>query len=555
MDQQKRISRRRFLSGAVYGGGVTLLAACGATPEATDPTTNTSIETETSAPGTAGGLTLTYWVPMEPNVAASLQNYSDMTCYKELAKRTDISLDFQHPSTNQSGQLQEQFNLMIASGSYPDVIEAFWLNDYNGGPIKAIEDNIILRLNDLIEQHAPNLTKVLNDNPEWRKQVVTDNGDIYCFPFLRGDRTLLTFAGPTIRQDWLDTLGVEKPRTIDEWDIVLTAFKDQDPNGNGTADEFPFTSWLFGSPRAGFDRTHAFVGAWGITTGFYQVDGAIQYGPTKPEFREFLTIMTDWYNRKLLDPDTFSMDQNLMDAKVTGGTLGAAVMALGGGIGKYTSLMEESDAAFNLQALPYPVLNAGDSPILGQRDSYFTGLYCAAITTSNQNPEETVRLLDYAYGEEGHLLFNFGVEGETYTMENGKPIYTDEIMNNPDDLPIAQALGKHVRSSFGGPFVQAKGYGEQYFQLPQQQDGLEVWSTPSNERQLPPLTPTAEEARRIGRIEGEINTRFDEIFSKILTGAEPLETWDTFQQELQQLGIEEAIAIQQAALDRYNQRA
>ena len=61
---------------------------------------------------------------------------------------------------------------------------------------------------------------------------------IYVFLFLRTDDKLKVFLGPTIRQDWLDKLGLSMPTTVDEWYNVLKAFR-ADPNGNGKADEIP----------------------------------------------------------------------------------------------------------------------------------------------------------------------------------------------------------------------------------------------------------------------------------------------------------------------------
>jgi putative aldouronate transport system substrate-binding protein len=139
-------------------------------------------------------LTLTYWAPMSTNVAASMKSFGEMGCYTELEKRTGIHLDFQHPPLQQE---QDQFNLLVASGKYPDVVEFDWLHGYAGGPAKAIKDSVIIRLNDAIDRYAPNIEQVLSDHPEWRKQMVTDEGDIYCFPFIRSDPLLLTYIGPS----------------------------------------------------------------------------------------------------------------------------------------------------------------------------------------------------------------------------------------------------------------------------------------------------------------------------------------------------------------------
>src|SRR5262249_16257886 len=143
-------------------------------------------------------------------------------------------------------QEQDQFNLLVASGKYPDIVEFDWLHNYAGGPAKAVKDGVIVRLNDLIDRFAPNLTGLLAAHPDWRKQIVTDEGDIYGFPFLRGAPSLLTFMGPVIRGEWLEKLGLAVPRTLDEWHTMLSAFKAQNANGRGTT--LPFSPWANSIP-------------------------------------------------------------------------------------------------------------------------------------------------------------------------------------------------------------------------------------------------------------------------------------------------------------------
>jgi putative aldouronate transport system substrate-binding protein len=139
-------------------------------------------------------------------------------------------------------------------------------------------------------------------------------------------------------------------------------------------------------------------------------------------------------------------------------------------------------------------------------------------------------------------------------MVDGYPTYTDLLMKNPDKLPLAQSLSAHIRGNSSGPFVQDKRYVEQYFQLPQQQNAYKIWQEPTNEKLMPPVTPTQEESRRFASIMSDVNTRYEEVFAQVLSGAQPLEYWDSFVGELKGLGIEDAIAVQQAALDRFNKR-
>ena len=499
-----------------------------------------------SADGTTGEAgypeKLTLWMQLDGNVAATLQSAGEIAAFRETERITGTKVEFQHPP---AGQAAEAFNIMISSGDLPDAIEYNWAS-VPGGPEKAIADGIIIPLNDLIENHAPNLRKVLDEHPEWERLIMTDDGNIYVFPFIRGDDYLLTFNGIIIRQDWLDNLGLQMPETIDEWYEVLKAFKTRDPNGNGQQDEIPLLiEW------GQININHAFIGAWGITTGFYQVDGKVHYGPIQPEFKEFLATMNRWYSEGLIDPDYATTDGTLKDAKVTGNVLGAFQGYTGSSIGKYMGLMKD-DPNFNLVGAPNVVLNKGDTPLLGQKDHPFTGIG-TAITTANKNPEGTAKWLDFKYGEEGHMLFNFGIEGESYEMIDGYPTYTDRIMNHPE-LPVTQAMGQYIQASYHGSFVQDRRYIEQYAALPQQKQAIETWMNAKNDRLMPLVTPTAEESSRYASIMNDVNTYYNEMINKFVMGVEPLDKFDQFVETLKDMGIEEAIRIQQAALDRFNSR-
>ena len=147
-----------------------------------------------AAPAVNAGKGITYWAPLSGNVAATLKNYNEMTCYKALEKITGMKVDFQHVPDNP--QAIEQFNLLVASGKYPDVLE--WSNWFSlpGGPAKYLKDGVIIKLNDAINKWAPNLKKVLDSNPVYRKQATTDDGDLFMFPFIRGNPGLMSFYGP-----------------------------------------------------------------------------------------------------------------------------------------------------------------------------------------------------------------------------------------------------------------------------------------------------------------------------------------------------------------------
>ena len=501
-------------------------------------------------------MTITYWTPFSGNPAASMKSFAEIACYIEQEKRTNIHIEFQHPAVNQD---REAFNLMLASRKFPDVIEYNWISNdiYPGGPSKAIADGVILKLNSLVDQYAPNFKNCLLKNPDWRKQFVTDSGEIYGFPFFRGDKQLLIFVGPTVREDWIKKLNIPVPETIDDWHNMLVAFKTKDPNGNGKADESAFTpAWgtNFSGQTFAFWTGHAFVSAFGTDMNFYQVNNVVKYGPLDPQFKDFLKVMAAWYKEGLIDQDWVNFDTKLRDAKITGSTLGSWVAYTGSGIGYFAGLMAGKEpASFKLLGTPYPVLKKGDPVHLAQKDANSPGGNTAAITTAAKNVKEIMQLLDYAFSYDGHNLFNFGVEGLSYNWVNGFPKYTDVVVKNPQ-YPLAVAMARYFRSNFAGPFVQDLRYFGQYLTLPEQLAAVDTWSKPVNDYWMPPITPSTDESKQFAKIMNDINTLYAESFTKVVNGDQPVDSWDKTVTQMKQLGIDDAVKIQQAALDRYNKR-
>ncbi|MBD2868129.1 extracellular solute-binding protein [Paenibacillus arenilitoris] len=537
--------RKRLLSNLLALMILTvMLAACSGGNNGSGSNDPTKAPDATKAPdGAAAEVkmpeSLSYWVHLNPNAAATMAGLQESKIYQQLEKVTGTKVTFTHPS-GEGAQIEEQFNLMLASKKLPDVIERNWLS-VSRGPDDAIKSGTIIRLNELIEQHAPNLTKYMNEHPEIKKMIMTDEGNIYSFPFIRGHEKLMVFFGPIIRKDLLDKAGLPVPETIDEWETTLEAIKEAN---NG---EPPFMQRI-----SDMKTGHAFIGAFGIPLEFYNDNGTVKYGSMQPEYKEFLTVMNRWYEKGLLDPDFAAMDSKLMDSKITTGKTAAFVGYTGSGIGKYMGLMKD-DPSFELVSAPYPTLTKGENAVWGQRDFAYTGIG-AAITTAAKNPEQIVKWLDYAYGPEGHNLFNFGIEGESYTMVDGKPTYTDVIMKNPDDLPITQAMAQYFRSSYNGPFVQDPGYIEQYLELPSQKEALVNWEKATTNMRMPLTTLTAEEGRQKASIMTDLNVYHEEMLLKFIMGTEPLEKFDEYVETLKAMGIEEVIQLEQTALDRFLKR-
>ncbi|WP_405154689.1 extracellular solute-binding protein [Paenibacillus sp. FSL K6-0108] len=527
-EAMKRSWRKRLAIGICLMMSITALGGCsggnGSTGEA----------------GGDGPTPISIWMSMNTNASITLKSMNEITAIKEWEKKTNTKIEFQHPAV---GAETEQFNVMIASNQLPDAMFV------NGDYAKLFNDGIIIRLNELIDEYAPNLKKILEENPEVAKQLKADNGDIYAIPHLRlGEYK--TFGGTFIRQDWLDELKLEKPETIEEWETVLKAFKEK----KGVA-----APLLFGAPPKMTTMGPAaptYLEAYGITNNTFMKDGKVVYGPIEPEYKEFLTMFHRWYQEGLIDPDFATNDQKTYDAKILSSQAGAFFTFIGGGVGRYLPALQETDPNANLTATQYPVLNKGDEPLFTGR-SWEWSSSGVVLTNSNKHPEETVKALDYFFSEEGHMLKNFGVEGLTYTMKDGYPTYTDEILKNPDGLSVAQAMAKHFIANY--PFVGEDDdrYNEQYYQLQQQKDAAVLFSKYSENTLkvgLPPTSLTTEESTEYSKIMSDIGTYRDEMFVKFVIGVEPIENFDKFVDQINKFNVKRAIEIQQAALDRYNAR-
>lgn len=489
------------------------------------------------------GKELTYWCELNTNVSANYTNMGDTPFGQGLMERTGVTITYLHPPT---GQLNEQFNLILADGDLPDIMEYTW-QSYPGGPQKAIEDGNILALNDIIDQYCPNLKAYLEAHPDVDRQCKTDEGNYYMFPFVRGDDSLRVSTGLMIRQDWLNDLGLEMPTTIDEWHDVLTAFKTE----KGATAPFAFE---YTTPS--LRNNWPFMSAYNTTAEFYVGDdGKIHYGPAEENYKEFLATMNQWYKEGLLDPDMPTAQLDQVSAKMTSGASGASLGWIGSRMGVWTTAAKETDPNYDLEAAPVPTLNKGETAKMGPMDNVVVNNGGAAITTRCKDIEAAARLLDWAYSDEGHMYYNFGTEGESYTMENGEPVYTDLILNNPDGLPIAQAMSGYIRGNYNGPFVQDVRYAQQYYTMDCQKKAQATWTVPeASEHVLPPITPSSGESEEFSAIMNEINTYRDEMTLKFILDTESLDNFDKFVDTMNQMNLKRAIEIENSALDRYNAR-
>lgn len=494
---------------------------------------------------TENKLSFTYWTSLPTQLENMGKTFNDVLMYREREKESGVDIEFIHPV---GGDVTEHFNLMIASEELPDMIEFNWVDLYSGGPQKAIDDGIIIPLNDYIDKYAPNFKRIIADGNElsdtYRKGAKTDNGSYFAFPnFNTGN--VRTFGGPLIRKDWLDELGLSVPETIDDWTNVLTAFKEQKNIGT------PYTA-----TNDYFNSRNSFNGAYGVGHRLYLDGNVVKYGPLEDGYKEYLRKMNEWYKAGLIDPYYVVNTKDAVDAKMLNGTAGATNANIGNSLGVYLNRMEKKDLKYNLVCAPYPVLNKGGRNDFCQFETDVYNSYLA-ISTSCENPEKAVQWIDYWYSDEGYRLMNFGVEGKTHNMIDGTPCYTDEILHNSDDLSVNEALSLHCRATQSAPGLrQAPEYLEQYYKYPQQVEGYKMWSANvdnTRKRMLPSgLMPMGDEVDEMLILSTDIEVYVEDMCMKFITGEEPIENYDKFRTELRtSFHIDRFLGIQQNMYNRY----
>lgn len=487
--------------------------------------------------GTAASIT--YWCDLGA-AASTITNYDENLTWQLVQEATGVDVVFLHPASGQAG---EQFNLLIAGNDLPDVIEYNWTS-YAGGVQKAIDDQMIVPLNDYLDSYAPNLKALFENYPDYGKQVMTDEGLIPVFPALSISEYNAQ-SGWMIREDWLKEMNLETPETIEELESTLLQLMDEKNLVCGLV--------------AGFGNLMGdmMVGAWDIGSTYYMDEGAVKYGPLEDTYLDYLTTMKRWYDLGILDPDMAAMDSKTIESYMINDEAAMCFGFCGSLMGNILTARELDNREIGLEGMAYPVLNKGEKNAFANVSWEYRGNGSAAITTQCTNVEAACKLLDYFFSDEGRVAKTYGQEGLTFNYVDGVPTYSDLIMHNPDGLTMGQALGKYLRAN--NPWVGyiETGYHEQYFARDVQKAAARVWNQDAalvKETKLPMVTLTSDEASELASVLVTINDYLSESVVKFIMGQESLDSFDAFRDQLKALGIERVLEVYNAAVARYNAR-
>lgn len=522
-----------------------LIMGCGKTEEAPAGSQAVS-ENQGGAAGEVAypvkdGGSFTYGMTLATAWSDRYDSFDKLPLGQELEKATGFDMEMVHVENKQA------MNLLLASGELPDVLSYNFQLNYTGGEAKAIQDGLIYPMSEeFLQKNAPDYWKYISSDPDILKQVKTPEGDIYGFAFILGDELLKGGYGLIVRDDWCEELGLELPETADEYYEVLEAFKEK----KGV--EIPLCvnmDYLKDMLNRG-----TITSPFGLVTMDTYVDqGTVKIGYAQPEFKGVLEWLNQLYAKGLLDANFATVDKETIAANMLTGKSGASAGACGSILGSWLTTNKDVEG-YSLAGVRNLVAAKGDMPLYGHYNTDVVG-GVTVITTSCKNPEKMAQFINYGYTDAGHMLYNFGIEGVSYEVKDGAPVYTDLVMNNPDGLTRQQALSEYQLAYGNGPFVQDKEYLMQYYAEDAQKEALLTWSEhTAKEYKLPRITVNADDSGEYSSLISELETYRDEMIIKFIRGEEPLSNFDNYLGTLKSMGVDRVQEIVQNAVDEYNAR-
>ncbi|MBA2938873.1 extracellular solute-binding protein [Paenibacillus sp. CGMCC 1.16610] len=331
-----------------------------------------------------------------------------------------------HPYVEWNGGTNylNQLNLKIAAGEIPDLFL----------PKEGIENSLakngaIADLTDLLPKYAPNLWEAIPKDI-WdivKANDPTGQGKIY---FIPGVVDYGRYAG-MIRKDWLDKLGLQMPKTQDEYVKVLEAFRDKDPNGNGLKDELPTggrqeARWM--------DHLFAMYGV-AMFEGYPQwdlYDGKLSYAAVTPNMKAALEFAAKLYKDGLLDKESLLNDKAKWDGKVNDGRAGNFFHWAETSYLYMENTYKNTGVKPDFAVLPIPEVPGYKGFYTWKR--FLEPQWVVKNSKDQKKLMATLKLLNNMYDKKNWNALFLGVEGMHYTMKDGKAVRLPDDKSTQENL-------------------------------------------------------------------------------------------------------------------------
>ena len=327
--------------------------------------------------------------------------YDETDMMKKLEADTNVKIVW---DMTPQASWKEKKNLVIASGELPDGIM---------GPLSITADEaqllggqgVLIPLEGLIAEYAPNIQHILDTDPTYRAQVTSPDGHIYALTAMQ-DMGFDSLSVSIINKTWLDELGLPVPSTTDEFYETLKAFKENDMAGNGRTIPFSFLyqesadlnrevkrefEWIFLAFGVPETPTHVMI----------EDNGELIFTASQEGYKEAIKYLHKLYSEGLIDPEVFSQDRTLLTNKIRQMNVGC-----------YTDYRLESSMASeeiqdNYVIMPPLKGPNGDQRWLRAKAGMSDGAF--AITSACQHPEIAIRWLDNINTPENSIQMLYGM--------------------------------------------------------------------------------------------------------------------------------------------------
>ena len=486
------------------------------------------------------GTVISVWTTM-PLSFVGLDSSGDVLAWQMLAEATGYDFDFTDANPETAAT---NFMLMAAANDFTDIIFSA-VNYYTGGGGAAIEDGMIIDFAEYISEYIPNLQALMDADPSLARDVSTDDG------YIPGVFSVLDHAnyddtGYAIRQDLLDKLGLEVPKTYDQVHDVLTALVN---DGNGGLAIGPSGVSIQNNLVDGFGVYGEYTSVMGANPPLYVEGDQVKYGHMEQGFRDYIQTMADWYAEGLIYRDfisqgpTMSTDTNLI---------------FNGDVSMFYSeaaqlpVTEESGASlidgFDITPVPVILREEGSKAYYTTYPSHTENSW--SVAANSAVIPQVLELFNFMYSDEGSLICNYGQEGVSYTVnDDGSYSYTDAVLNHE----MGMRMGMMVYVMMGGPYKADVMRMINAYPPLAYEASVECWSPETTDITSIPggVSLTTEESAEAANLLSDILTYAGTEITKYIMGDNSMDDYDTFTSTMEELGINRVVEIYQAAYDRY----
>ena len=349
-----------------------------------------------------------------------------------------VSIDWQESEGYSSAVAT---TLLVGKEELPDII-----NPTDFGVMELADDGLIIPLDAYLEL-MPDIVRAVGEEhmDAWR----SSDGHIYTIPSvstIRGSFSMM------LRQDWLEALEMDLPETWQDWLAYWRGVRDNDLNGNGDpSDEIPLA---LAESADGERCLTLLLNAFGIAasndTQFCVLeDGTYTMIYEHPRYPAFLEAMSELYAEGILVEGYESFSYASIEQAMGNNTLGSTMPCAASGA--QTNRPRESGVENALWISTQPVAGPYGDRMIQERE-LISPIWCiTAGAYEKGKAEDIIRFFNWCYTEEGSRLYNYGIEGVSYTLENGEPVLDKALIAN--GFADYRAVGINYEP-FGGYWLQ-----------------------------------------------------------------------------------------------------